>query len=82
MNDSLKVLAQSIDNTSKDIIDLVTKVDSFYNNAWQKLIIVGTVAFAIIGIALPLIIQWYQKKALSLSEELLKKEIESQVQQI
>lgn len=82
MTDSLKVLDKFIESKSNDVIDLITKVDTFYNSAWQKLIIVGSVAFAFIGIVLPLIIQWYQKKTLSLSEELLKKEIESQVQQI
>ncbi|HQB08814.1 MAG TPA: hypothetical protein PLW37_03020 [bacterium] len=55
-------------------IDLIAKVDSFYNSAWNKLIIVGSVAFAIVGVIVPFVIQWYQKRTLKLSEEIMKKE--------
>ena len=56
-------------------VDLIQKIDSLYNNAWNKLVIVGSVAFAIVGIIVPLVIQWYQRRTLKLSEELMKKEI-------
>ena len=57
-------------------IELLEKVNNFYNSAWDKLIIIGTISFGIIGIVIPLLIQWYQKKVLKLSEERLTKEIE------
>lgn len=53
-------------------MEIINQVNEFYNSAWEKLIVVGTVAFGIIGVALPLLIQWYQKKSLSLSEEKIK----------
>ncbi len=59
-------------------IELINKVDSFYNSAWDKLILIGSISFAVIGLLVPFIIQWYQKKSLKVSEELLKKEMESQ----
>lgn len=62
--------------------ELLNQVDNFYNSAWQKLIIVGTVSFAVIGIIIPLIIQWYQKKTLKISENLLKAYIEGEVAKI
>lgn len=82
MSDSIQNVIRTIEKTSNDGIDLINKVDSFYNSAWDKLIMMGTVAFAIVGIVVPLIIQWYQKKSLKISEELLKKEIENQVSKI
>ncbi len=65
-----------------EIIDLIQKVDAFYNNAWNKLIIIGSVAFAIVGIIVPLLFQWYQRRTLKQSEEILKKEISEQSKKI
>lgn len=83
MIDSLKTIATSArQHTPNDAFELVNKVDAFYNSAWDKLIVFGSIAFAIIGIVVPLVIQWYQKKTLKISEELLKKEIEAQTLKI
>jgi hypothetical protein len=78
MTDTLKTLIKVIESKSSDSIDLLNKVDSFYNSAWDKLILIGTLSFAVVGIVVPFVIQWYQKKTLKLSEDLLKKEIENQ----
>ena len=63
-------------------IDLINKVDSFYNSAWSKLLIFGSVSFAIVGIILPIAMQLYQNKILKNSELVLKSEIEKQVLKI
>lgn len=78
MKDTIQNIIKSIEIKSDNGIDLINKVDLFYNSAWEKLIIIGSVSFAVIGVLMPLIIQWYQKKTLKISEELLKKEIENQ----
>jgi len=69
-----------------DNTDIIQQVDSFYNSAWDKLIIVGTIALGIVGIIAPLLIQWYQKRTLKLSEdnlrEVLRKEIENSKNQL
>lgn len=82
MTDTLQTIIKTVQQTSTDAIDLINKVDSFYNSAWSKLIIIGTVSFAVVGIIVPFMIQWYQKKTLNISEELLKKDIESQALKI
>ncbi len=69
-------------NNASETIDLISKIDAFYNSAWEKLIIIGTLSFAVVGIIVPLIIQWYQKKSLKISEELLKKDFEEQAESI
>lgn len=55
-----------------DGLELVEKIDSFYNSAWNKLVIVGSIAFGIIGIVMPILLQWYQRKVLSANEDKLK----------
>jgi hypothetical protein len=66
----------------KNEIDIINSVNEFYNSAWEKLIIVGTIALTIIGILVPLIIQWYQKKTMILNEEKLKNHIKQEVEKI
>ncbi len=75
MTDTLKTIIDTVQVNTNNSIDLIQKVDSFYNNAWDKLIIFGSVIFAIVGIAVPIAIQWYQKKTLKLSEDQLKNKI-------
>ncbi|MCD6069347.1 MAG: hypothetical protein K0S33_4173 [Bacteroidetes bacterium] len=65
-----------------DALELLTKVNDFYESAWNKLIIIGTVSFGVIGIIVPIVIQWYQKKTLKISEELLKKDTEAKTLKI
>ena len=78
MLDTLQTILDTVRTSSSNGLDILEKVDTFYNNAWNKLIIVGSVAITIVGIVVPLIIQWYQKRTLKLSEELLKKSITTQ----
>jgi hypothetical protein len=73
-----QTVIKTVEKTADNGIELINKVDSFYNSAWDKLILVGTVAFGVIGILVPFVIQWYQKKSLKISEELMKKELENQ----
>jgi hypothetical protein len=77
MGDTLHTIIETINNTEVNGINLINKVDSFYKSAWDKLILIGSIAFGVIGIIVPYVIQWYQKKTLKISEELLKKEIEN-----
>ena len=40
-----------------EYIDIVTKVDTFYNNAWDKLVLFGAIIFIIVGVVFPYIMQ-------------------------
>jgi hypothetical protein len=82
MIDTVQNLTKIIEKTADSSIELINKVDSFYNSAWDKLIIVGSVSLAIIGILVPFIIQLYQKKTLKISEESLKRNIDFQASKI
>ena len=59
-------------------MDLLNKMDIFYNNSWTRLIWVVTISFAIIGVFVPILVQWYQKRELKLSEDKLKKDIHTE----
>jgi hypothetical protein len=78
MKDTIQTIIKTVESSSLDGIELINKVDSFYNSAWDKLIVSGSLALAVIGLLVPYLIQWYQKKNLKISEELLKRDIENQ----
>lgn len=79
MSDTLYSMIKAIqDNTDKSI-DLIEKVDNFYNNAWSKLVLFGSVLFVIVGVFIPLVIQWYQNRTLKLSEETLKNHLKKEL---
>lgn len=87
MNDSLHALKIIHDTVhihdtvfkNADSMDVLNKVDSFYNNAWLMLLIFG----GLLSVIIPSVLTWVQNKQLKLSEEKLneqnKKDIEAQL---
>lgn len=61
----------SINNSSISPLELVSKVDSFYNNAWTKLVVL----FGIIGVIIPIVIGLIQYIKNKKELEYLKAEI-------
>lgn len=45
-----------------DISTFLNMVDTFYNNAWNRLVLYGALLVALIGIILPIASQWVSKK--------------------
>ncbi len=43
--------------TLSEYTDIVTKVETFYNNAWGKLVLFGAIIFIIVGVVFPYIMQ-------------------------
>ena len=79
MSDSLNTIIKAIQDNADKSIDIIEKVDSFYNNAWNKLILFGSILFVIVGVFVPLVIQWYQKRTLKLSEDALKNNLKKEL---
>ena len=52
-----------------DDLTLLKAVEEFYNSAWDKLIYSGILAIAIVGVLMPVLIQWWQKNALLVQEK-------------
>ena len=72
-----KIILDTLRLPSNESLDLISKVDTFYNNAWIKLSLTVTIFFILTGVIVPIIVQLYQKKVLKLEEQKLKAEIES-----
>lgn len=81
MTDSVKHIIDTVHVYQKDSYELVEKVNSFYDTAWNRLILIGSVSFALIGIVLPLLIQWYQKRSINLSETQLRQNIKDSIKE-
>lgn len=73
----LLILAQTT-QPAVDALDLVTKVDQFYNNAWNRLLFV----IAIVGIAVPYLVQRYQQWSFDKAETELRGEISTLKQEL
>lgn len=86
MADTLSTIINTVQANTDKGVDLIQKVDTFYNNAWTKLIIIITILFTVAGIIFPfilnLVLQRAQKKELKASEEVLKKEIATKTEEI
>lgn len=75
MNEPSKIIIETLQPNVNQAIDIINKIDNFYNNAWNKLILFGSITFILVGIIIPLFIQWYQKRTMILSETRLKENI-------
>lgn len=56
-------------------IEILEKLDVFYNNAWNRLVLFTTILLALVGVVIPLIISWWQSRNLKLQEASVKKEL-------
>lgn len=79
MPDSLHHIVDTLILKQNENYDLLNKVDTFYQSAWTKLMISGSISFAIIGIIVPLILQWYQRKIALDSINVVKSELKSEL---
>jgi hypothetical protein len=77
--DTLKLILETLQAKTYQSVDLIDKVDSFYNNAWGKLILFGSILFGLVGFIVPLFIQFYQKRILKVSETELKNKLKSEI---
>lgn len=53
-------------------LDIVEKVASFYENAWFKLIYLISAAVAVVGVVIPLVLQFWQRQQLRIAESKIK----------
>jgi len=45
-----------------DISTFLNMVDTFYNNAWNRLVLYGALIIVIVGIVLPIVLQWVSRR--------------------
>ncbi len=56
-------------------IEILEKLDYFYNSAWNRLVLFTTILLALVGVVIPLIISWWQSRNLKLQKAVVKKEL-------
>jgi len=64
--------------TNIDLSALLNMVDTFYNNAWNRLILI----LAIVGVAWPVILKFYSDYRVKVNEEKLEKRLSEKIQNI
>jgi len=71
IHDTIKVAAKEVDT-----LELINKVDIFYNNAWTKLVIILPVLIGVVAVLIPFLTAQYQKREMKHSEAKLLADIE------
>lgn len=61
-------------------LDIINKVDAFYNNAWGKMILMVTIFVTLLGIIVPFVLNYFLKKETDDREKRLRIEIEKEYQ--
>lgn len=64
-----------------DNLEIIQQVEQFYNSAWNKLIITGSVVFVIIGIAVPIFTYYMKKGALKIQKDKILAEIDEKLKE-
>ncbi|RBQ02828.1 hypothetical protein [Pedobacter miscanthi] len=76
-----RIVLDTLRLPSNQSLDLIGKVDTFYNNAWSKLIWFVATLVTLGVIVIPILIQWYQRRQLQLNKEELKTEIKKEFEE-
>lgn len=79
--EAVKPIAQATVNNSNDTLEILTKINEFYDSAWNKLVLTGVFAFTIIGVIVPYFLDRHQKKVLKLSEEKFETQMNNQIEE-
>lgn len=59
----------------KQLLDIMNSVNTFYESAWTKLLIFITIFVTVIGVIIPIAIQWWQRRYIKLREAELKRHL-------
>jgi len=65
-----------------ETLEILSKVNEFYDSSWNKLLYVLGSAFAILAIVVPIVIQYIQNKAIEASEKELETKSNLKIDQI
>ncbi|MDD5223877.1 MAG: hypothetical protein PHE84_07790 [bacterium] len=73
------IIAAAANTTTPEVCDIIQKVDAFYNSSWNHLLYIIIIMFGIVGIVVPLFIQWIQTKNFKEEKEDIKNTLESNI---
>lgn len=79
----IDTIAQHLAVTEKPVsetLEILSKVNEFYDSSWNKLLFVLSAAFAILAIIVPIAIQYIQNKSIKASEKELENKIIEEIE--
>jgi hypothetical protein len=82
MKDSLDTIVEVHRLVNSNEMDILTGVDSFYNSAWNKLVLFGTIVIGVVGVIIPFWFQRLQNKTLKLNEQELKNAFDQKLNEV
>jgi len=65
--------------TTKDVLEIVNHLNELYSSLFTTLITIVTIVLAFIGIALPILLTWYQNRRLQLEASMLESTVLSKI---
>ncbi|MBN3083270.1 hypothetical protein H4F49_21880 [Pectobacterium polaris] len=69
----------SLNKEKRDALEILDKVDSFYSKSFNALLLLIIAMIGIVGVAIPLVISFYQTRLLKKQNSELKKSIDNEV---
>lgn len=78
----VKHIIDTIKVQTGDSLELISKVDTFYNNAWDKLVITLSIIGGIVAFVIPYITNWYQQKTFKVNQERLNENFTKEIKRV
>lgn len=75
-----RILAQGV--TDVNMLDVITKVDSLYSNAYNRLFLLFAGGFALVGVLAPLFIQFIQRRSLIAEKDSILTQTKEEIKQL
>ena len=67
--------SKELENTYKNNIEIIEKVEGFYDRSWEKLIFIISIVGALVGVVVPSIITWWQNGNFNNEQEKFKNQL-------
>ncbi len=67
--------SKELENTYKNNIEIIEKVEGFYDRSWEKLIFIISIVGALVGVVVPSMITWWQNKNFNKEQEKFKSQL-------
>jgi len=75
-----RILAQGVTNVN--MLDVITKVDSLYSNAYNRLFLIFAGGFALVGVLAPWLIQLIQRRSLIAEKDSILTQTKEEIKQM
>lgn len=82
MSDTARIIHDTIYVHSSDAMQIAEQAHNFYSDAWDKLITFTVGLLGLVGVAAPVLLNYYQKRQLNLNKGELRAEINKDLERV